>query len=312
MTDKTADDTGAGGIPGRAWLFLLMMALAWGATWPLMKTAVAEIPVFSFRAINVIGASSALMAVSWLTARRVLPYPGEWRRIWIIGLFNVGIWFSLSAVALQTIPAGRGALLAFTTPLWAMMLERAFYGVPVTGRRGLGILLALAAIAVLTYRDLLSETPSYIGIVAILVAAFAQTTGSVLQQRSRFQTPLFALIGWQMLLGGMPIVIAAALLDDQSWQASVSFEALSATIALTFFSICCGVIAWYSLLRVTNMGFAAVGSLVVPFSGVMLSAVTLGEVLTPQDIAGLVLITAAIAVTTRASRSGKTGRDASA
>ena len=303
MTDKAAGGDSTR-IPGLAWLLLFVMAMAWGTTWPFMKIAVAEIPVLSFRSLNVIGGAAALLSVSWIVKRRILPRPNEWRRIALIGFFNITLWFLLSAVSLQTLPAGRAALLAFSTPLWAMLIEWTLFRSPFTTKRTIGIILALAAIAVLSYKDVLSATSSYIGIIAILTASFSQTFGAVLQQRSKFDSPLFTLIGWQMLIGGIPILIGTAIFDDMKWVETVSREAILATTSITFFSICFGVIAWYNLLRITHMGFAAVGSLVVPFAAVSLSALMIGEFLSPQDMIGLVLITAAIAATAKRNRHG--------
>ena len=292
-------------MPGIAWVFLLLLALAWGSTWPMMKTAVAEIPILSFRAFAVLGGATALLTIAKLFFGRVLPLPGEWRMIAVVGLFNVTLWYCLSSLAVTYLPAGRAALLAFTTPLWAMMIEGALYRTPLTRRRAAGILLALAAIAVLSYEDLFVAGASVVGIATILAASFSQTFGSIQQQRAGFSSPVYILIAWQMLIGGTPIVLGAPLIDGFAWVETVSMAAVLSSLWVTFFSICVGVVSWYSLLRVASMGFAAVGSLVVPFSAVSLSALLLGEALTANDIAGLVLITAAIATTVKRRKSGQ-------
>lgn len=297
QTDK--DDQG---IPAVAWLLLCLLALAWGSTWPMMKIAVAEIPVLSFRFISVIAGSATLFLVGWFKYRNILPKRWEWRTIIRIGLLNVALWYSLSALAVTTLPAGRAALLAFTTPLWAMVIETLLYKAPVTVRRAFGIALALTAIGFLTFEDLFAAEPSYIGIAAILAASFCQTFGSVLQQRAGFESPVYILIPWQMMLGGIPILIAAPIIDGTAWMQTVSMEAVLASLSVAVFSICVGVVCWYTILTKTTMTFAALGSLVVPFAAISLSAAILGEVLTVPDIIGLVLITAAIGTTIRRRR----------
>lgn len=284
-------------VPGIAWALLLLLAMAWGTTWPMMKIAVAEIPILSFRAFSVLGGATALLIVARVFFGRILPHRDEWRMIAVVGGFNVALWYSLSALALTHLPAGRSALLAFTTPLWAMMIEGLLYKAPLTVRRGAGIVLALAAIALLSYQDLVTASASTVGIAAILAASFSQTFGSILQQRSGLRSPVYIHIGWQILIGGSPIVIGALLLDGVEWMETVSNKAILASMSVTFFSICVGVATWYSLLRITSMGFAAVGSLVVPFAAISLSALILGEPLTVIDAVGLVLITAAVGTT---------------
>ena len=294
-----ADDQG---IPAVAWLLLLLLALAWGSTWPMMKLAVAEIPILSFRFISVAAGSLTLFAVGWIKNRDILPKRWEWPTIFRIGLLNVTLWYCLSALAVTTLPAGRAALLAFTTPLWAMIIETLLYKAPITVRRAFGIVLALLAIGFLTFEDLFAATPSMIGIAAILAAAFFQTFGSILQQRAGFESPGYTLIPWQMVLGGIPILIAAPIIDGTEWMETVSLEALGAAFSVAVFSICVGVVCWYTILTKTTMTFAALGSLVVPFAAISLSAAMLGEMLTMMDVIGLVLITAAIGTTIRRRR----------
>lgn len=290
------------GIPASAWLLLLVLALAWGSTWPMMKIAVAEIPVLSFRFISVVAGSMTLFLVGWIKYRNILPKRWEWPTIIRIGLLNVALWYSLSALAVTTLPAGRAALLAFTTPLWAMIIETLLYKAPITVRRAFGIVLALAAIGFLTFEDLFAVEPSFIGIAAILAASFCQTFGSILQQRAGFESPVYTLIPWQMVLGGIPILIAAPIIDGTDWMTTVSFEAVLASFSVAVFSICVGVVTWYTILTKTTMTFAALGSLVVPFAAISLSTALLGEMLTVTDIIGLVLITAAIGTTIRRRR----------
>lgn len=291
------------GIPAVAWLLLLVLALAWGSTWPMMKLAVAEVPVLSFRFISVVAGSATLFLVGWIKNRTILPKRWEWPTIIRIGLLNVTLWYCLSALAVTTLPAGRAALLAFTTPLWAMIIEFALYKAPLTVRRTFGIVLALLAIGFLTFEDLFAAEPSVIGIAAILAAAFCQTFGSILQQRAGFESPVYTLIPWQMVLGGIPILIAAPIIDGTAWMETVSLEAMLASFSVAVFSICVGVVCWYTILSKTTMTFAALGSLVVPFAAISLSAALLGEMLTVTDIIGLVLITAAIGTTIRRRRS---------
>lgn len=298
--DKSGKDDP--GIPAVAWLLLLLLALAWGSTWPMMKLAVAEIPVLSFRFISVIAGSATLFMVGWIMNRDIMPKRWEWPTIIRIGMLNVALWYCLSALAVTTLPAGRAALLAFTTPLWAMIIEVLLYKAPITVRRAFGILLALTAIGFLTFEDLFAAEPSIIGIAAILAASFFQTFGSILQQRAGFESPVYTLIPWQMVLGGIPILIAAPVIDGTAWMDTVSLKAVLAAFSVAVFSICVGVVCWYTILSKTTMTFAALGSLVVPFAAISLSAVILDEMLTVPDIIGLVLITAAIGTTVRRRR----------
>lgn len=294
--------------PKAAWALLVVLALAWGTTWPMMKIAVAEIPIFSFRALCIIGVGVATLAMSKLMHGRILPNPGEWLTIFRVGLIAVTCWYIFSAVAVLYLPAGRSALLAFTSPLWALIVEAVFYRVPVTRRRLIAVGLSLAAIGVLGHEALLASDLELFGLIAILAAACAWATSSIMQQRAGFKTPLMAVMGWQMFLGGMPVILLAPVIDGFAWTETVSLNALLATASVTFWSTCFGVYSWYTILRMTTIAFASIASLVVPFTALMLSTFLLGEAFTWVEGVGLVLITCALATTINFSQRNRSDR----
>jgi drug/metabolite transporter (DMT)-like permease len=52
-------------LPRSTWLLLAALTFGWGFNWPMMKLAVAEIPVWSFRGICVVLGALALDTGRW-------------------------------------------------------------------------------------------------------------------------------------------------------------------------------------------------------------------------------------------------------
>ncbi|MDF1751047.1 MAG: EamA family transporter, partial [Alphaproteobacteria bacterium] len=70
-----------GKIPTQAWILLIALMFCWGAMWPLIKVATAEVPVLSLRGLSALIAAIALLATATVTRKRLLPLKGEWKRI---------------------------------------------------------------------------------------------------------------------------------------------------------------------------------------------------------------------------------------
>lgn len=95
---------------------LLLIAVIWGATFPMVKGAVENFPVFSFLAIRFAIASVALLMLTWRTLRTI---PRKWVVIGIIaGLVNFA-GFALQTFGLRTVAPGRAA---FITGLYGALV----------------------------------------------------------------------------------------------------------------------------------------------------------------------------------------------
>lgn len=298
--DNKSGDKGsasAGTVPALAWILLAALTFAWGSMWPLLKIAVSEIPLFSFRAASAIVAGILLFGVTWLSGFSARPVKGEMPRIAIVGLFGVALWFVLSALSVSLLPAGRAALLAYTMPFWALVVAVLFLGERLTARRALGVSAGLGAILLLSWRDLVgdAEETSLVGIGVVLCAAVVWSVGSTLQKEFAFKTPVSAHLAWQLMIGAAPLIGIALLIDSTDWMASVSQRAVIAGLVVSVFSLAFGLWCWSMILKLTNMAFASIAVLSVPAASLCLSAYLLDEPLGPTELGGLALLLVGLA-----------------
>ena len=103
---------------GRAYLLLAVVIVLWGANWPVIKVGVTLMPPlwFAFARILLGGLSFAVFAAykGWLR----LPPRHDVPIVFSLGLLQMGLFLLLITIAVQFVPAGRSALLAYTHPLW--------------------------------------------------------------------------------------------------------------------------------------------------------------------------------------------------
>ena len=84
-------------VPRNALWLIVALNVFWGLNWPMVKLAVNEMPVLSFRAICVYGGAAGLFLVA-LASRQSLAVPrGAWRVLIFCAVFNITFWHLLGA-----------------------------------------------------------------------------------------------------------------------------------------------------------------------------------------------------------------------
>jgi len=284
----------AGFSVGRGLLLLAVVTLLWGVNWPIMHRAIEELPIWTFRAICVGGAAIGLLLIARLAGQSIRIPRGELRPLLLMSLFNVTIWHLASATGLAHLSAGRATIIAFTMPLWAALLAIPLLGERLSWTTLSGLLLGLAGMAALVLPDFGALLVDPVGPIAMLVAAMSWAVGTVGMKYVGFTMPVTTLTGWQLLLGGAPVMIGALLFDRGFDFAAVSAGAWLATaFSLVAATIFCHW-AWFKLVRRFPAVGISVGSLAIPVVGVLASALGFGEAIGPEVLAALALVVGAL------------------
>jgi drug/metabolite transporter (DMT)-like permease len=281
-------------LPRSTWLLLSTLTLGWGFNWPTMKIALAQMPVWTFRGLCVLGGAVGMFALMRATRLPVLPPRGYWPRLALTALFNVTLWNVFIAYGLTYLPAGRSVILAYTMPLWTMMLSALLLHEPLTRRRLLGAALGTAGMAVLLGHELSAVRAAPVGAMLVVAAALSWAIGTVLMKRYPTPMPTASFTGWQLLIGGAPIVLGALILDaDRSYSVDWrGFAALAYNIVVAF--VYC-YWAWFKVLGQAPAGVSALGTLMIPVVGVFSSMLVLGERPSAPEYAALALVLGSIA-----------------
>ena len=127
-------------------------------------------------------------------------------------------------------------------------------------------------------------------------AAIVWAFGTVLLRKWKPAVPQNTLTGWMMLVGWVPLVIAAPVLDPMH---STAFRQLSATawFAILYNIFFAGTIAhwaWFTLARTLPVAVSSLSSLPVPVVGVFAGMIVLGERPGPAEWIALALVIAAL------------------
>jgi len=281
----------------RAYLLLAVVIVLWGANWPVMKVGLDSIPPLWFAVARLVLGAVALFLVLATTRRLVLPSRHDLPILLSVGVLQMGGFLILINLGLERVPAGRSAVLAYTTPLWVapgavlLLQER-------LGRfEAIGLGLGLAGIALLFNP---AEFPwadrrAVIGNLLLMLAALSWACAILHARAHRWRASPLQLAPWQMLIAIPPVLVLALALEDWGrirWTGELMLVlAYNGPIATAF--------CYWAAVTVTRALPAvstSLGFLGVPVTGVLFAAATLGEPLGAGLMGGLLLIIGGLAL----------------
>ena len=276
----------------RGFLLLVGITLFWGFNWPVMKIAMTEIPVFTFRAIVLLAGGLCLLALC-----RAFRYPlvvprREWKPL-IFVTVAIFVFQLLSGYGVLMTGSGRASVMAYTMPVWAIAMGWAFLGERPGWRRLTALALGMAGMGLLLAADIETIGGAPIGMILMLVTAMAWGVATILQKRVDWTVPTLTIVTWQVLLGSVPMGIGAAFVD----YSTVSFPgtwAILCTLYNIFIAAAFCFWAYMEVVRLYPVGVATIGVMLTPVVGIFSGALVLGEPLGFAEYGSMVLVSLAI------------------
>ena len=188
---------------------LLITALApliWGSTYLVTTEFLPPDRPFTAALIRVLPAGLLLLAYT-----RRAPARGEWARVVVLGVLNIGLFQAMLFVSAYRLPGGLAATLSSTQTLMILLLgwligknmpPKAAWGWAAAGVAGIALMV-------------LSPQARFDGwgMAAALTGAAGMALGVYLSKHWRISLNALAFTGWQLLFGGLFLLPAALLLE---------------------------------------------------------------------------------------------------
>ncbi|MBP1713689.1 MAG: DMT(drug/metabolite transporter) superfamily permease [Deltaproteobacteria bacterium] len=283
-------------LPKLGLVLLIFLSIFWGSSWPIMKIGLREIPVWTFRTLCLFLGGFGVLCIAKVNGLTLTVPRSELRPLILVSLLNVTGWHLCSAYGLVHMEAGRAVIIGYTMPVWASILGSFVLGERLTLPRLTGLFLGIAGLLILIGPDLkvLGSVP--LGAIFMLGAAVTWAGGTVLLKYFRWTLPITVLTGWQLILGGIPVIIGAFILEPRTVLLQASWRAALATgYAILVGNIFC-FWAWVKVVNLFPASVASIGTLAIPVIGVLSSAVVLGERIGFGEIAALILVVMALSI----------------
>jgi drug/metabolite transporter (DMT)-like permease len=273
----------------KARVFLVLLCLGWGITWPMMKIALDEIPPFSMRVASLTLGVATLTSLSLLQGRSLrIPSFRTLMHLCVASFFNIVAFSVFTPFAQMSAATSRVAIVVYTMPIWATLMARPILGERLTTARALGLALCIAGMTVLIYPLATLGIPT--GILLAIGAAVSWAAGTVYLKWAKIDGDPMAAAVWQLVIG---LIVIGAMLPVVEGSLHLSQAHRSAILALIFAGVVGSGISyflWFDIVRRLPATTASLGVLSSPVIGVVSSMLLLGERPTLPDIVGFTLI----------------------
>ena len=281
---------------GSAGSIALLGALTffWGANWPFMKIALSEIPVWWFRTVCLFVGGGGLILIALLSGQSVRVCRTEIPALLLCTLFNVIGWHLCTGYGVSLMPAGRAVIIAYTMPVWASIMSSYLLHEPLTRNKIISLILGVCGLAALIGPDFIALGTAPIGAALMLGAAVSFAAGTVAFKRPQWSAPVTVLVGWQLLLGGIPIFVGAVIIEDPFDFTTVSSAGLYALAYVLAFPMIFCQWAYFKSVRMFPASLVAISTLGIPLVGTYSSALILGESVGVRELTALLLICSAL------------------
>ncbi|WP_419992980.1 DMT family transporter [Streptomyces boninensis] len=272
----------------RPWVLITAIApVAWGTNYYVTREFLPSDHALYGGAIRALPAGLLL-----LTLVRRLPRGAWWWRSALLGVLNMGGFFTLVYIAAQRLPTSVASTVMATAPLvmtlfaWLLVAERpraAHLTGATVGFAGVFLMLGSSAQPVDT-----------VGVLASAGAMGMSSLGYVLAKRWTQQGDVLATTCWQLLAGGLLLLPVAVVVEGAPPPLSAS-----AVAGFGYVSVIATAVAfasWFGGLRRLPASTVGLIGLLNPVTGVLLGTLLAAETLSPVQLLGLALALAGVAL----------------
>jgi probable blue pigment (indigoidine) exporter len=243
-----------------------------------------------------IGAMRALpIGLILLCIVQKLPQGRWWWRSFVLGFFNIGLFFALLFVAAVRLPGGVAATVGAVQPIFVVLLVWGIFaqrpslhtiGYASLGLIGVGCLVLSSQIKLDT-----------IGVVGALAGAGAMALGTVLTKHWGRPVTLLTFTAWQLVAGGI-FLLPIALIVEGIPQ-SITVLQILGFVYLGVINTGLAYAVWFrGIERLPTTSLPLLG-LLSPVMAVGIGYVALGQSLTWQQLIGVMLILSSVVLSQR-------------
>jgi O-acetylserine/cysteine efflux transporter len=296
------------GLPASHRLLAALVAVIWGGNFLAIHVSLGHFPPLFLVALRF-----ALLAVPVVL---LVPRPDVPLR-WLVG-YGVGFGV-LQCAFLYTgmdagMPAGLASLVLQASGPFTLVLGALLLGEAVRGRQWAG--LAVAALGMTLVGVSRADAAQLLPYVLVLLAALGWALGNLSSRVARPSNPLHLAL-WMSVVPPLPMFALSWVVEGphaigRSLATSLSAAALPAWLGLAYTVLAATVVGsgiWTWLLARHPAGVVGPFSMLVPVVGMAVAAVALGEVPSPLEVAGGVLVVAGVLLGASSRRRPPAGPD---
>ena len=282
-------------------LCLATVYLVWGTSYLATRVGVLNLPPLLYAGVRFVISGALLMCVAFWRGFSLRQLEDHWGHLLMMSLLGISVCNGLQVWAMQWVPSHTGALLNASSALWIVIFglfgarshrpeTRAITGLVIGF---IGTVLLVWPARKLTGVNVAETVTPLVPQLVILLACIVWSLGTIYMRNHSLRMDIFAMLGTQMLLGGVMLFLAGVLRGELSaW--TWSKPGLYSLAYLVIFSSCFAYVAYAWLARHATPAVTGTYSYVNPALAAVVGYVGLGERLSALQLAGALVILAGV------------------
>lgn len=281
----------------QSWAELFLLGLIWGGSFLAIRLALNEVNFVTTVAHRVFWAALILWVYVWLRGFAVPRDPRIWGALFVMGLLNNVIPFSLMAWGQLHIPTGLTSVFNAGTAIFGVIISALILADERLNTRkvigsAIGFFGVATAIGLDSFRNFDITSLAQLAVIGGTVSyAFASVWARI---NLTDLPPQVAAAG--MLTGSSIVMVPAAFVIDGVPSFDLSLTAISAIAYYVIFATAGAYLLYYRILQQAGSANTMIVTLLIPPVSIILGAIVLNEVLSPNVYAGLALLAIGLAI----------------
>ncbi len=274
----------------------LVLCLIWGSTWLAIKFGLHDLPPFTAAAARFL---VAVIVLGGIILVRGSGFGKSWKDRWVIsfpGLFMYGLSYGCVYMAEQRIDSSLTAILFGSFPFFVILCARIYgEGSSLTLRNWIGLIIGFIGLVVITADSIGQSRELLLGSILAIAASFMAAFGLVIHQRSSVSASHETTAFLQMLLGLIPVLLIALVLESGvsiNWTPT----AIGSVLYLSIFGTVIAFLGYYWLMRRVSTLIVSTIAFVTPFVATIIGITAGDESLTLMNLIGGALILIGVAM----------------
>lgn len=282
---------------------LVLVAFLWALCFPLIALAGPSVPPLHLATLRAAIAGGSLIAYAAIMGKLSMRGLHVWRLLLGIGFLATSFGFLGMFRAGEFVSPGIATVINDSQPLIASIMAWRLLSERLTVMGWLGLFLGLAGIVTIASPQLAGAEARFVaaGYAYVVLGATGVAGGNVLMKRLPPTLDPSAAMGWQLLLGSLPLAVVAVLFEARPSITTIVDHSMPLFV-LAIFGTALPFAIWFSVLRTQPIGKASAYTFLTSVFGLLIGATFFGERLGWVQIVGVVLTVLGVHLAQRKGR----------
>lgn len=264
----------------------ILVMFFWAICFPLINIGLTFAPPMSFATLRGLLSGGALLLIAEALRLPGIENTRDWVSITFVGLTATSLGFFGMFYGGGLVSPGLATVIANTQPLIAAVLAWWLLDEHLRPIQRLGLAVGFAGIILIGIPGMSGTTSQSLGLIFILVAAVGIAVSNVLLKRLAGRVDPLRAMGWQLLIGSVPLAVFASTQENIS-TISWSLPFVITLVVLSLIGTSAAFVLWFSLLRLASLSKLNVFTFLTPIFGLAIGYVFFAEQIHPIALAGI-------------------------